>query len=73
MSETRIKRRTRTLTLTIGTATEAATAIRLDDMAGGIISVGTMATAATTLELYGATSEGGDYRRVYGADGSAAR
>lgn len=72
MSETRIKRRTRTLNLTIGTATDAATAIRLDDMAGGIISVGTMATAASTLQLYGATSEDGDYRRVYGADGSAA-
>ena len=72
MSETRIKRRTRTLNLTIGTATDAATAIRLDDMAGGIISVGTMATAASTLQLYGATQEAGPYRRVYGADGSAA-
>ena len=72
MSETKIKRRTRTLTMTLGTATAAATSLRLDDMAGGIISLGTMSTSASTLQLFGATEEAGPYRRVYGADGSAA-
>ena len=72
MSEIKIKRRGRIVSLTIGTATDDATPIRLDDMAGGIISVGTLSTAATTLQLYGATSEDGDYGRVYDASGSAA-
>ena len=72
MSEIKIKRRGRIVSLTIGTATDAATAIRLDDMAGGIISVAPLPTAATTLQMYGATSEDGDYGRVYDASGSAA-
>jgi hypothetical protein len=72
MSEVRIKRRVRTISLTLGTATGAATVMRLDDMAGGIISVGTMSTSASTLQMFGATEEAGPYRRVYGADGSAA-
>ena len=72
MSEIKIKRRVRIFFLTIGTAAQDATPLRLDDMAGGIISVGTLSTAATTLQLYGATSEAGDYGRVYDASGSAA-
>jgi hypothetical protein len=72
MSEIKIKRRIRSVSITLGTATAAATALRLDDMAGGIISVGTMATSASTLQMFGATEEAGPYRRVYGADGSAA-
>ena len=72
MSEIKIKRRTRTISLTLGTATADATSLRLDDMAGGVISVGTIATAASTLELYGAVESDGPYRRVYGSDGSAA-
>jgi hypothetical protein len=72
MSEIKIKRRTRTISLTLGTATADATSLRLDDMAGGVISVGTMATAASTLQLFGSVAEDGPYRRVYGADGSAA-
>lgn len=72
MSEIRIKRRNRTIPLTLGTAVDAATAIRLDDMAGGVISVSALSTAATTLQLFGATSEAGSYGRVYDASGSAA-
>lgn len=72
MSEIRIKRRNRTISLTLGTAVDAATAIRLDDMAGGVISVSALSTAATTLQLFGATSETGSYGRVYDSSGSAA-
>ena len=72
MSEIKIKRRVRSVSVTLGTATAAATTIRVDDMAGGCISVGTMVTAASTLQCFGAIEEAGPYRRVYGADGSAA-
>ena len=72
MSEVRIKRRTRTFELTLGNETQTAATLRLDDMAGGVVSVGTMASGATTLQLYAAMEESGPYRRVYGSDGSAA-
>ena len=72
MSEYKIKRKTRSFTITLGTATAAATTLRADDMAGGIISVGTMVTASATLQCWGSIAEDGPYRRVYGADGSAA-
>jgi hypothetical protein len=72
MSEIKIKRRVRSVSVTLGTATAAATTIRVDDMAGGCISVGTMVTASSTLQCWGSIAETGPYRRIYGADGSAA-
>lgn len=72
MSEYKIKRKTRQFTITLGTATADATTLRADDMAGGVISCGTMRTASATLQCWGAVVEAGPYRRVYGADGSAA-
>lgn len=72
MSEIKIKRRTRGVNITLGTATADATTIRVDDMAGGCISVGTMLTASATLQCWGSILEAGPYRRVYGSDGSAA-
>ena len=72
MSEYKIKRKTRAFTITLGTATSAATTLRVDDMAGGIISVGTMVTASASLQCWGAVAEAGPYRRMYGSDGSAA-
>lgn len=72
MSEIKIKRRTRNVSITLGTATAAATTIRVDDMAGGCISVGTMVTAAATLQCWGAIAEAGPYRRIYDNSGSAA-
>jgi hypothetical protein len=72
MSEIKIKRRVRSVSITLGTATAAATTIRVDDMAGGCISVGTMVTASSTLQCWGSIAETGPYRRIYGADGSAA-
>jgi hypothetical protein len=72
MSEIKIKRRTRNVSITLGTATADATTIRVDDMAGGCISVGTMVTASASLQCWGSIAETGPYRRIYGADGSAA-
>jgi len=72
MSEFKIKRKVRTFSLTLGTATADATTLRADDMAGGFISVGTMSTNSATLQCWGAAEEAGPYRRVYDASGSAA-
>jgi hypothetical protein len=72
MSEIKIKRRTRQVSITLGTATADATTLRLDDMAGAVVSLGTMSTNAATLQMFGSIEEAGPYRRVYGADGSPA-
>ena len=72
MSEIKIRRRSRTLDLTLTTATSAATTLRMEDFAGGVIDLGTMSTAATTLQMWGASGETSPYRRVYKTDGSVA-
>lgn len=72
MSEIKIKRRLRTVAITLSTATSSATTLRLDDMAGAIVSLGTLDTNASSLHVYGADTEDGSYRRVYDSAGSAA-
>ncbi len=72
MSEMRIVRRVRFSPITLATATASCATLNLGDMAGGVVSFGTMLTAATSLQMWGATDEAGPFRRVYKADGSAA-
>jgi hypothetical protein len=72
MSEIKIRRRLRTVDITLHTATSSATTLRLDDMAGAVVSLGTMSTNASSIQVWGSATEDGTYRRVYGADGSAA-
>ncbi len=72
MSETKIKRRQRQVDVTLTSVAASATTLRLDDMAGAVISLPTISTSASSLQLYGSTTEDGTYGRVYGSDGSAA-
>jgi hypothetical protein len=72
MSEFKIKRRSRYVSLTLHSTTALATTLRMDDFAGAAVSLGTMSTEASSLQIFGSHSEDGPYRRVYGADGSAA-
>jgi hypothetical protein len=72
MSEIKIRRRSRQVSITLHTSSALATTIRMDDFAGGIVDLGTMSTASTTLQLWGASTENGTYRRVYKVDGSVA-
>jgi hypothetical protein len=72
MSEMKIRRRLRTVDVTLTTATSSATTINFSDAAGAVISIGTVSTNASTLQIYGAMESDGAYRRVYGSDGSAA-
>lgn len=48
MSEVKIKRRFRTVNVTLSTSTSAASTLRMDDMAGAVVSLGTMSTNAST-------------------------
>ena len=72
MSEIRIVRRVRFASITLSTATASCATLNLGDTAGGIVSFGTMVTAATSLQMWGAADEAGPFRRVYKTDGSAA-
>jgi len=72
MSHVKIKRYERDVSIVLHSTTTLATTLRLDDMAGGVVSLGTMSTNATTLQTWGGTSVDGAFRRMYGADGSAA-
>jgi hypothetical protein len=72
MSEIKIKRRLRSVSVTLATALSSCETIRMDDMAGGVISMGTVSTNASTLQIYGSDDASATFRRVYGADGSAA-
>lgn len=72
MSEVRIKRRSRNVSITLATATASCATIRTDDVAGGVLTLGTMLTASTTLQMWGAIESDGPFRRLYKTDGSAA-
>jgi hypothetical protein len=70
MSEVKIKRRIRSVSVSLHTATSSATTVRLDDMAGGVVSLGTISTSVTRIAVHGSDTEGGAFRPLYGPDGS---
>jgi len=72
MSHVKIKRYQRDVPITLHTTTVLATTVRLDDMAGGVVSIGTISTNASSLQVWASNSETGTYRQVFKADGSAA-
>jgi hypothetical protein len=72
MSEIKMRRRSRQVPITLTTSTASATTLYLEDFAGGVVEIGTIATAATTLQMWGTSSDGGTFRRLYNSDGSVA-
>jgi len=72
MPEPKIRRKFKAVTITLTTATASATTLRLDDVAGGALYMGTVSTSAATLQLWASTAVDGNWGRVYAADGSAA-
>ena len=72
MSEIKMRRRSRQVPITLTTSTASATTLFLEDFAGGVIDVGTLVSGVTTLQMWGGSTEGGTFRRVYNTDGSVA-
>jgi hypothetical protein len=72
MSQVKIKRNFRTVTATIGTATSTSTTLRMEDMAGAVVQIGTISTNAATLQVWGNTTDTGAFAQLYGSDGTAA-
>lgn len=72
MSEPKIRRKFKSLSITLSTATSAATTLRWDDVAGGALLMGTVSTNASTLQLWASGTTNGTFGRVYDAAGAAA-
>ena len=71
MSQIKIKRNFRTVTVAIGTATGTSTTLRMEDMAGAVVQLGTMSTNAATLQVWGNTTDTGAFAQLFGSDGTA--
>ena len=72
MSASKINRLNRDLDITLHTATSLATTLDFRDVAGAVLTLGTMSTASTTLQMWAGTSPTGTFRRLYKSDGSVA-
>ena len=72
MSTSRISRLNRDIDITLHTATALATTLDMRDIAGAVLSIGTISTAATTLQMWVGATPAGSFRRLYKADGSVA-
>jgi len=72
MSDSKISRRNRDFDITTSTATATATTLDFRDVAGAVVSFGTMSTNAASLQIWVGNSSSGTFRRLYKADGSVA-
>ena len=72
MADSIISRKYRDFDITLATATASATTLDMRDVAGAVVSFGTMSTNASTLQMWVGTSTAGTFRRLYKADGSVA-
>jgi len=72
MSDATISRKYRDYDITLHTATSLATTLDMRDVAGAVVSFGTMSTNATSLQMWVSPSSTGTFRRLYKVDGSVA-
>jgi hypothetical protein len=72
MADNILSRKNRDIDITLFTATASATTLDMRDVAGAVVSLGTMSTNASTLQMWAGTTPAGTFRRLYKADGSVA-
>lgn len=70
--EPKIRRKFKSLPVTLATTTAAATTIRWDDFAAGCVLIGAGATAATSLQVWCSNTQDGTFGRLYTSGGAAA-
>jgi hypothetical protein len=70
--EPKIRRKFKAIPITLSTATQIATTLRWDDVAGGTLEMGTSSTNVTTLQIWASDAVDGTFGRLYKTDGSAA-
>ena len=72
MSEPKIRRKFKAIPITLSTATQVATTLRWDDVAGGALEIGTMSTAAVSMQIWASDNTAGPFYRLRKVDGSVA-
>ena len=72
MSEIHIRRRTRQQAVVIGTAASESSTLRVDDMAGGILHLGSPSSAVTAISIFGSHEAATDFREVRDDSGAPA-
>jgi hypothetical protein len=72
MADSIISRKYRDFDITLHTATSLATTLDMRDVAGAVVSFGTMSTNASSLQMWVSPSSTGTFRRLYKSDGSVA-
>lgn len=72
MSQVKIKRLFRVVSVTVGTATGTSTTLRMDDMAGAVVQLPTISTSAATINVWGNTTDTGTFAQLYDSAGAAA-
>jgi hypothetical protein len=70
MADNILSRKNRDLDITLATATASATTLDMRDVAGAVVSFGTMSTNASTLQMWVGTNPAGTFRRLFKTDGS---
>lgn len=73
MAESVIRRKSKSYTATLATSAADVVAIPMADMAGGIVSVGTMSTNATAINVYAGSEVDGTFVPLHDYAGSAAQ
>jgi hypothetical protein len=70
MADSIISRKYRDFDITLHTATSLATTLDMRDVAGAVLSIGTISTNASTLQMWVGTTPTGTFRRLFKSDGS---
>lgn len=70
--EPKIRRKYKAVPVTLTTSSASATTLRWDDVAGGALEIGTVATAVTTIQVWASDATTSTFGRLYKVDGSAA-
>lgn len=73
MSESKIRRKSKTYPFTMFTATASCVTIPMFDMAGGVIEMGTVSTNATQINLWVADTTNGPFYQLYDKDGAVVK
>lgn len=72
MSQVKIKRQFRVVSVAIGTGTATSTTVRMDDMLYAAVQLPALASSGAVINVWGNTTDTGTFTQLYGADGAAA-
>lgn len=73
MSESKIRRKSKTYAATLTTATSTVITLPMFDMAGGQVMIGTLNTNVTQIDLYISDTTNGPFYQLYDKDGAAVK